>query len=215
MAGTLQFSTPQVQGFVNIIFYIILAIIIVVVLGFLIWKLIQNARYKFHVTVFKKVGDAQIEYPDMAMQTKLEGNYMFHYKNMNVYSPVIASKYFRLKKVGKSVKQSFSVYMDGISIFPIAFDIDATKNLVPIDLDQFNYMQQRIKAIAEKYVRTNKLLQLLPYLAVGGIIVMFIVGMIFYTKHVENVSNAILNTVMKAVEVSAQNTGQVQVITGV
>lgn len=210
--------TTQIQGVVNIIWYIVIGVSLLFIVIYFLYKMYQDLTYNYYVDVYKKVGDAVVQFEDKAKQVKLEGSYMFHYKNLKSYSPVIDPKYHRLKQknmlfgLWKKTQLSFSIFQHGVSLFPVS--LSENPGLVPINLDQFNYMQQRIKAIQAKYMKTNVWVQMMPYLAVGGIIIMFIVGMIFYTKHVETIANSILNTVQYSTDIAQQNVGKIQVIPG-
>lgn len=189
-------STTGVQSVVNFAWYIIIGLIVAAIFGIFLYKLYQAMTYNYRVIVYKKIGDTEIVSEQAAKQTKLNDNYMFHYKGINKYSPVIDSQYMRI--VQKShlfglMKRSylgFSVLLDGVTIFPIK--VQHNPGLTPINIDQFNYMQSRLKASQQKYVRTNQFIQMLPYVGLGAVVIMFIIGMIFYTKHIETISAQIL-----------------------
>lgn len=208
--------TPdQVQGVVNFLWYILLGMIGLGVLIFILIKIYQKLSYNYSVDLYKKVGETEIVFEDKARQVKLAGNYMFHFMNINKFSPVIDSKYLRIKQkkflgIFSSSKLHFSAYLYGESIFPIA--VQDNPGLVPINIDLFNYMQSRLQANQQKYTKVNQLMQLLPYLAVGGVIMMFIVGMIFYTKHIETISMQILGAAKSQADNILTSSGAVQIV---
>ena len=205
-----------VQNVVNFVWYIVLGIIAIVILGAILYKVYQHLTYTYRVLVYKKVGDTEIVSEVAVKETKLEGNYMFHYKGLNKYSPVIDSSYMRIVQKSQLfglMKKSylgFSIFLDGVSIFPIK--VQTNPGLVPINIDQFNYIQSRIKANHQKYLRTNNFIAMLPYIGLGLVVVMFIVGMIFYTKHIENISAFIINSAKDQAAQILESSGTVQVL---
>ena len=53
-----------------------------------------------------------------------------------------------------------------------------------------------------------------PIIGIGLVVVMFIVGMIFYTKHIENISGQIIGAAKWSAEAILEKTGAAQIITG-
>lgn len=209
-----QYDVSSTQQYVNFMYYIILGILGVLLITFIIYKLYQWSTYNYVVFIYKKVGDALVKTIDKAKQVRLDGNYMFHYMGLNKYSSVVDPKYFMLfssKQFGIFPKttMSFSVFQYGEKIVPAHV---GNPEIIPIDIDVFNYLQSRIKANQAKYSKTNLLLQLAPIIGVGLIVIMFIVGMIFYTKHIENIATLILSNAQTIAQKGIENSGVIQVI---
>lgn len=215
-ALTFQPTTAGVSNVVNFVWYLVIGLITLTIIGVILFKIYQAMTYNYRVLVYKKVGDTELISEVAAKETKLNDNYMFHYKGINKFSPVIDAGYMRI--VQKShllglIKRSylgFSVLLDGVTIFPIK--VQSNPGLVPINIDQFNYMQGRIKANQQKYVKTNQLMQMLPYVGLGLVVIMFIVGMIFYTKHIETISAQILNAAQSQAGQILESGAAVQVL---
>ena len=217
MVDLLQMTTPNVQNIVNFFYYIIIGVIALVLFLFVLYKIYQKLTYNYRVFIYRKVGDIEIVEMDNVKRVKMGGNYMFHYAKLKAYSPVINSKYFRIvkSKLFGIIPQSFlgfNVYMDGVSIFPMA--VTQNPGLTPINLDLFNYMQSRLKANQQKYIKQSVIMQMLPYIGLGLVVIMFIVGMIFYTKHVERVAQMILKATQTVATEALESGGVVQVIPG-
>lgn len=209
-----QYNPAQVQGYVNFFWYVILGVGGAILLAFIVWKIWQWSTYKYHVFIYRKIGDAIVKTTDAAKQTKLDGNYMFHYRDLNKYSPVIDPKYFHLYTAKqffffKKTMLCFEVFQYGEKIIPAHV---TNPHIIPIDLDEFNYLQSRIKANMTKYQKSNLLLQMAPIIGVGLIVIMFIVGMIFYTKHIENIASMILGNAQQIAQKGLEATGAVQVV---
>lgn len=215
LAEAVTYTPEKVQSFVNVLFIIILIFLTILALGLIGWYFFIRFKYKYRVRMFKKIGETEIEYQDNAALVKLDGNYMFHYRATKKYSPVVSSEFFRIM-AGKILgfipdnKQGFSAYLDGESIFPIK--VMKNPGLHPINIDLFNYMEARVKANAAKYQRQNLLLQYLPYVGIGAIVIMFIIGMIFYTQHIERVSSMILDKTTEATTLLTNIGNKAQVI---
>lgn len=196
-------STMQVQGVVNFFFYIILGMVALIVFVWLLFALYTKLTYNYHVFIYKKVGDTEIVFEDQAKQVKLQGNYMMHFRKMRKYAPIVDQKFMRIVQkpllgIIPNSKIGFNAYLYGETLFPLA--VKPNPGLEPINLDMFNYMQSRIQANQQKYVARNALMQLLPYVALGGVILMFIVGMIFYTKHVENIAKSLIGLTESSID---------------
>ena len=85
------------------------------------------------------------------------------------------------------LKKAFCVELVGDSIFPIR--LSENRELKPIDIDLFNYLQTRIKYNHERFPdKWAAFWRLAPVLGAGLIAVMFFVGMIFYSKHIETIN---------------------------
>ena len=180
MALTIPTYDPVLtQNTFNFLYYVIFGFIITAILVFIAVKIFRLFSYTYHVEVFDKVGDTEVQYSDLAKQVKLDGNYMYHYNSMDKFSPVIHSKFHRIvqKKLLFGLinwtKRGFAVYRMGESLFPMA--VKNNPGLEPMNLDLFNYMQSRLKANQNKYIQIEQWKQLLPYIALGAVVLMFIV----------------------------------------
>jgi hypothetical protein len=106
----------------------------------------------------------------------------------------------------------FSAYKLGHKIVPC--NIKSNPGIEPVDYAWWNFGTLRLKQNQLKYTQNQELKALLPYLAIGGIIIMFILGSYFWGKHVENVATMILQQSEKFFMKAAEVSGAVQVIGG-
>lgn len=203
----LNVSTMQVQSFMGIVFYVILAGLFIFVLGLLLRKLYNNLTYTTHVTIRQEVGDIQISQEDRARKIEDgEGNYFFHYLKLNKKSPVIKDEYmhivkrFRFFGLMPYSMLGFDAYLIDGKVIPMEtnkyFDDKGelkAVTLTGIDYDAFNFLQSQIKANIARFQKVDKLLQFAPYMLMVLIVISFIVGMVFYTQHLENVAKIILD----------------------
>jgi len=211
----LQYNPTSVQSVVSFFWYVLIGGVFLMIFVYLMVRLYKSMTYNYSVDIYKKVGDTTIQAEDKAKTVKLDGDYMMHYASLNKYSPVIPPEYHRIKKtklfgILPTSKLHFSIFLHGESIFPVK--VQDKSDLLPINIDLFNYAQARIRANAAKYVKINVLMQMLPYLALGAVVMMFIVGMIFYTKHIETISRTILNAATDQATRILEKGGVVQVI---
>lgn len=225
----LNFDTMKVQGFMNIVFWVIAALIGIGLIIFLFIKIRQRMTYNILVRVRMEAGDVPIEWEDRAKKViDGEGNYFFHYLGLNKHSPVIKDKYLHIikkKRLGiipYSVL-GFDAYLKDGKIIPMelnrVYEYDQEGNLIirevsltGIDYDAFNFLQAQIKANIARYQKIDRLLQLAPYALLLLVVIAFIVGMVFYTQHIENVAKTILGVAEKATNNIIEKANLAQII---
>jgi len=191
----LQYNPLQTQSTVNTIFYLIAGLAAVGIVLYIVWKVKNNWSYNIKVSIDKKVGNAMINFEDKVKQIKMDEKYYYHYLGINKYSPVFDSSFLRIfqkqELFGKKTYLGFNAFIDGESIFPVKYIANDT--LQPINLDLFNYLQSRVKHNHDKFTKMNLLMQYMPIIGVTAVIIVFFVGMIFYTKHVETIAKVIID----------------------
>lgn len=228
-------STTEVQSYVNFAFWIIIALIAVLVVGFVLWKVLQRLSYPYYVTVHKKVGDMVIKFDDLAKKvTDSSGNYYYHYLGLNKQSPVIKDSFLKIVKKNFMVfipmsKPGFDVWLQDGKIIPMhtnkALNWEYSDNpgwhLVPesvamtgIDYDAFNFMQRQLEHNRAKRVKEDRLWRMMPYIGLFVIVVAWIVGNILYGQHIENVAKTILGYANQAAQKGLENNNIIQTITG-
>ena len=225
----LNVDTMQVQGFMDIVFWVVAALIGIGLLIFLIIKIRQRLSYNILVRVRMEAGDVPIEWEDRAKKiTDSEGNYFFHYLGLNKQSPVIKDKYLHIIKKKRFGIMPYSVlgfdaYLKDGKIFPMElnrlYEMDESGNvtikevsLTGIDYDGFNFLQAQIKANIARFQKVDRLLQLAPYALLLLVIIAFIIGMVFYTQHIENVAKTILGVAEKATSNIIEKANLAQII---
>lgn len=208
-----------------------LAIVLTGIIGFLLYRLYIRMTHKFHVTIYKKVGDVEIKSTDWAKKYQDEfGNYNFSYYKLKKKSKVIEDEYFRIVKTKMlglfpSSNLGFDAYYINGKIIPMQInkaysyndngELEITNvSLTGIDYDGFNFMQQEVKTILQKYERVDKWLQIMPYAAMFLVIVAFIVGSAIYAKHIENISMNIIGVSKQIAQQNVDKTGIIQKVVG-
>lgn len=212
-------NTASVQTASNMIFMVLVGLIAGGLVLFVLYKIYQRMTYKYRVTVIEKVGKGEIEYTTYAKQiTDADKNILIDYlgvgqsskwDNFADYLRSVKIKTFGL--IPGSVK-GFSVYKIGEKIIPLK--VDSNPGFVPVDYDMFNYMQYRVRANIAKYTRENKLMQLLPIIGLGMVVLAFVLGSLFWGKHVEAVATKILSVAAEQSTKILEAGGALQVIPG-
>lgn len=229
----LKYNPQNVQSAVNSVFWVIVALIFLGVIAFFAWKLIRKLiLYKYHVSIHRKVGEIAIKEEDKARKIlDNEGNYFFHYLRLNKKSPVVHDNYLKIvKKKGllgfPMSLLGFDVYFTDGKVIPmmtnVAFSYSPNPGhlvishvgLTGIDYDAFNFLQSQIKSNLQKYQRIDRLMQMLPYVGLFVVVMGFILGMIFYTKHIETVVKDILGFTQQTAQKALENQGITQILTG-
>lgn len=205
MAWGLSYDPTQIQSIVSVVFYMVIGLILAAIFAYMLYKLYQNLTYPYHITFHEKVGKAVISFEDKAKEVQEDDNFYFHYKGINKMSDMWHPKFqtiVRRRTFLGLMKQNFkgyNLYKEGKKIVPM---VVATNSIEPFDMDNFNFVQSQVKTIIRKYTKQHMLVQLAPIIGVGLVVMMFIIGMIFYTKHIETISQNILSTASaKATEI--------------
>lgn len=212
------YQPQQTQSIATAIFYSFLGLIMGLIVLFLLYKLYRRMTYNIKVTVFERIGNSEIQYDALARQVKDEaGNYLIHYMGIG-YSPVWKdlADYMRNVKtkmfgILPQTMKGFSVYKVDEKIVPLK--VQHNPGFEPIDKDMFNYMVTRIQANIAKYQKKSQLMQLLPIIALGMVVLAFILGSIFWGKHVENIATNILGTAGSTAQSILESSGATQVLT--
>ena len=211
-------ETLQIQQYTNFIYWIFSAVIGIIILLVILYKIYIRMSYTYHVFLHKKIGDTNIIINDDAKQVNRNNNYFLHLRKVNKYAPANDAEgnhfttycsFYKTSMLGifPSSKLAIHIFLDGIT--PFFLKVQKNPGLYPVRIDSINWVQNHVLSTIRKYEKTNQLMQLLPYLAVGGIIMMFIVGMIFYTKHIENISAQILGAAKSQAQLIAEQGAQV------
>jgi hypothetical protein len=227
----LTYNPDKVQSAVNFVFWAIIALICIGVFGYILYITLKKMSYKLDVTTHKKVGDIAVKDTDRAKKiTDGDGNYFFHYLKLNKKSPIVKDSYLKIVKkkwlgIFPMSQLGFDVWVQDGKVIPMDYNF-LTKHsergivsyekvaLTGIDYDAFNFLQSQIKLNMAKYQRQDKLMQILPYAALFLVIMAFILGMIFYTKHIENISMNILGYAKETAQKGLENSGIIQTLTG-
>lgn len=225
-------SPAEVQGVMNVVFWIILGLFVFGALAFILYRLWKFSTYIYDITILQEVGNIEVLEKDIAKKmTDDEGNYLMHYYFSNKKSRVLPDKY---RKIAKSYywfdflrlfpqsKISYFVYMKDGKVIPM----DINKNysnvdgklilnnvsLTGMDYDTFNFLQSQIKANITRYQKVDKLMQMLPYIALFFVVMAFILGMIFYTQHVEKLARDILGFAQQSTNQILDKAANMQII---
>lgn len=215
---TLNFAgltTEQIQSGSYYLFFIILGVVAVILIGFFIWKIVQNAKYKVQVTMFDETNEQTIKVHDVAKFSVIDNTEMLHFKNINKYSPKFEPRFFSMLRKytfwGIKYVQSLTVYKKGDKIVPLM--VKSNPGIVAIDYDAWNYLVQRLRMNQAKYEKQQELMRILPFIALGSVVLMFILGNLFWGMHVEKVATAILDKASEIAKLTVQNAGAMQIIT--
>lgn len=197
------------------ILFIVLGIVAVALVAWLVFMWWKAKQYKIKVYIDDEVGDTILRREDWARIVKISDEDHMHYRYINKYSPRIDSKYFKLLALPglfPKVVQSVRVGKKGDKIFPI---YDPSFNHVqPIDYDAWNWLVGMLRMIEAKYKKQDELMKILPYLALGAVVLMFILGNLFWGMHIEKVARMILDTATQIGQRAMEQSGAVQVIGG-
>jgi len=213
-AMNLQFTTGQIQGASVWIFWVLLSLIFLGIIGYMLYLVWKSTKYKIIADVREKVGENFITKPDKVRKVKVEDTWLYHYKNLNKYSPVFDSKFlYIIKKRGIFNWKSFigfTAYKYEDKIVPCTIK----ENLViePIDYDAWNYLVQRIRINHTKYERNQQLRAMMPYIALGVVMMAFIVGSILWGQHVEKVATGLINSAETTARNILETSGAQQII---
>ena len=196
----------QVQSIVNFIWYIFIALIGILVLIFIAFKVYQKLSFQYFVSIEKEIGDKTVNVDDQAKLVKLGDYYLFHYLKSNTYSPVFPSTYFKLFKRTMFLfvpisKLGFFAYQKDNSIFPCT----ASSPITPVNVDFFPYIEARAKYEHNIFLRASNFLGFSPIIALAVIIAFFAFAMILHTKHLEAIANGILSKSSETAKYIIQN----------
>lgn len=194
LTNVAQYNPLAVQHTVNFVFYVFLGVIACIFVGYMIYRIMKRFNYQYIVTFRMKVGNTTVQFQDRANRVKMNDNYYFHYLEKDVYSPIIAPIFFCLVKTStygiKQTKLGFTAVLDGVTVQPLLPEINGAYSV--IDLDQFNLMQSRVKANHARFEKKTLFMQMLPLISVAIVIITFVLGMVFYTKHIETITGMML-----------------------
>lgn len=229
-------STEQVQSASNFVLWLVAGLVVLCIVGYLIYMFFTRMQYNYHVTIHRKVGEIAIKEEDKARKiADNQGNYFFHYLKANKKSPTVKDHYLKIVKRSsffgllKKSMLGFDAWLQDGKIIPMDTNIAykyvwsdnpgwhlemAQVSLTGIDYDSFNFLQSQIMANIKKYQRIDKLMQMLPYIGLFIIVMGFIIGMIFYSRHIENVAQTILGFSKEVAQSSIENSKLVDVIQG-
>lgn len=209
-----QYNPQAVQGVANSIFYVLAGLIAGGILLFILYKIYQRFTYNYTVTVIEKVGSGDIQYTTKAKEVKdSANNHMLHYLGIGYsqrwteFADYLRSVKGTMLGIFPTVSKGFTIYKIGQKIIPVK--VQSNPGLIPIDYDMFNYMQWKVIEIRTKYTKEDKLRQMLPIIALGMVVLAFILGSYFWSKHVENVAAMMLS---KAADIATKYSGA-QIIT--
>lgn len=197
IAELFKYDVAQTQDFSTFILAMVFGILVIGIVMFIFYKIFQAMTYKVHINFYKKVGPALIQFDDKAREFVQDDQYYYHYKGINKLTVQWDPEYQTIvqkKSLFGLLKKSyigFHLYMHGKKIVPMK--VSPNPGIKAYDMDMFNFMQSRIKTNIRKYQKQNWLVQMAPLLGLGLVVFMFIIGMIFYGKHIENVANIIIN----------------------
>jgi hypothetical protein len=194
---SVQYDPSQVQGMGNLVFSLIVGMAIGAIALFVLYKLWQRLTYPYIVDVHEKVGTGELESRTLAKKIMDgDGNTMIDFMGVGraqvwkEFADYLRNVKTTMFFILPTVKKGFSIYKIGEKIVPIK--IQSNPGIVPVDYDMFNYMQYRIRANIAKYQKQDRLMQLLPILGLGMVVLAFIFGSLFWGKHVENIATKIL-----------------------
>lgn len=222
---SVNYTPQQINTFMNYVFWAIIALLVVVVLGIIIWKVWQRMKYTLAVNLHRQVGDTIIVEQQMARKLYTgDGRYVYHFIPMNKKSPVFEDKFNKLIKrpalfgLRQNTYIGFDAYLKDGKIIPM----DTNKKYLPdggilnvsltgIDYDMTNFIKIEIDDYYQKKQRVSALMQLLPYLTFLILVIAWIVGMMLYTKHVEALTKDILQFGQNTVSNIVEKIGTIQV----
>lgn len=196
--ANIKYDPMQVQGVVGLMVWMVIGLIAGFLLLFLLYKLWQRLSYPYVVTVIEKLGKGEIQYNTKAKEVRDEDrNYLLHFigvghsQKWKEFPEYLRS--IRTKTLGflPGVARGFTVYKSGEKIIPVK--VSENPGIVPIDYDNFNYMQWKVRAIEAKYKKEDRLMQMLPTIGLAMVVLAFVLGSYFWGTHIENVVKEILN----------------------
>lgn len=198
MAAETLSLLPKTEGLIqqgaNYILWIFIGLVVAALIGYLLFRLFQNGRYRIIAVVYEKIGKTHVSFIDKIREVRLGEMKMFHYMKLKKYSNAFDSKFFRLYReytlFGPVTRKAITLLKDGDKLVPCKIEYS---NIEPIDYDAWNYLINMIGVIKKRYERNETLYRLLPFVALGGVIIAFIVGSILWGQHVEKVATLILN----------------------
>ncbi|HEC72256.1 MAG TPA: hypothetical protein ENI36_01470 [Thermoplasmatales archaeon] len=179
-----------------------------------IWKMSQ---YKIKAFIYEQIGNKQILIVDSVRHSKVENLEMWHFKDLNLYSKRFKPIYLTLVKTKllglfPKIQLGFTAYKYGDKIVPC--EVKSNPGIEPIDYDAWNYLVHRLRINMAKYQRNQQLMRLLPFIALGAVVLAYILGSLFWGQHVEKVALTILNSAKDVATQTLEKSGAMQIITG-
>lgn len=211
--GILDAGTQNIQNAGYLVFWGLLSLVIVAVAIIIAIMAFKNSKYKKTVIIYDKVGDQQIMIPDKVKEVKIDDTILYYYKRLKKYSPKFDAKYETLYKQGGLFPKTligFSVFKYGDKIAPVL--VKSNPGIVPIDYDAWNYLVQRLRLNAQKYQRNEQFMRMLPFMALGAVVLMFIIGNLLWGQHIEKVAIQILDSATTFAQAGLERSGAIQVI---
>lgn len=219
MAGeldVLNVSTQQIQGASYYFLWISIGVVAGLLILFVVYRIYKSSKYKKKVIIYEKIGNREVVSTDWVAESSIDKTKMFHYRRLNKYSPVFDSKYFRLFKsyqfmgLFPKVFVGFSAFKYGDKIVPC--EVQQNPGIEPVDYDAWNYLIQRLRLNQQKYETNQQLMRMLPFLALGAVVIMFIIGNLLWGQHVEKVAMEILDKSSMWATAIMEQSGGIQVI---
>lgn len=215
--GFIDVSTMGIQNATTYILWAGVGIALAVLMLVLFRKLLSDSQYKIKAFIHEQIGNKQILILDSVKPTKIENTEMWHYKNMDLYSKRFKPTYLTLVKtmmlgIFPKIQMGFTAYKYGDKIVPC--EVKANPGIEPIDYDAWNYLVHRLRINNAKYERNQQLMKILPFVALGAVVLAFILGSLFWGQHVENVAMTILSSAKDVATMTLEKSGAVQIITG-
>lgn len=222
----LNYTPQQVNTFMNYIFWAIVGILVVFIIGFIIYKVWQKRQYTLAVNLHRKVGDNVIVEEQWARKLYTStGTYVYHFIPMNKKAPVFEDKYNKIIKRPSffGLRQNsfigFDAFLKDGKITPCTYNnqYDSEGNCTEvsisgIDYDMTNFIKIEIEDYYNKKQKTSAIMQLMPYIAFLILIIAWIVGMMLYTKHVEALVKDMMGFGQNTVSTIIDKLGTIQVM---
>ena len=209
----LNISSSQIQTASYYFLWITVAIVLGVLILWLMYLLWRNSQYKKKVYILEKIGNRPVMIEDKVKETSIDGERLYHYSKLKIYSPKFDPKYEFLVTqktlFGTKTTVAFRGMKYSDKIVPILFK---DNYIEPIDYDAWNFLIQRLRMNVDKYEKNQNLMRVLPFVALAGVILAFIIGSILWGQNVEKVAILIMEKSTEVATMALQNTGGVQVI---
>lgn len=226
---SLNYTPTQVNTFLNYVFWIIVAVLALVLIIFFVWKLWQKLQYRMSVNLHREVGsNVIVEEQRVRKVYTADGKYAYHYIPINKKSPVFHDSYNKLIKrpawfgLSQKVTIGFDAYLKDGKIIPMKYNKAYDENgeeyavaLSGVDYDMTNFLKMELDDYYEKKKRTNALMQMMPYIALMVVIVTFILGTILNNQHTEKMVEQMITFGKTSVNSIVAKIGEIQVLKGV